>query len=319
MIIAFEVRDDELSYFKDYQNYNIKIVNALLNKANIDLCDNYLGVSIVGNSIIDKDIIDILINKNIKYLSTRTVGLDHIDVKYAKKVGLIVSNSSYPANGVSEFTIMLMLMAIRHTKTMIERTNINDYSLVGLIGNQLSNMTIGVIGTGNIGAMVCKILYGFGCKILAYDNFEKDSLKDIVNYVGFEDLLRDSDLISLHIPYYLNDPYLIDDKEINMMKKGVVIVNCARGQLVSNKALIKGLDNHHIGALALDTFENEKGIIFNDLRLRDIYDKDIVYLRQCKNVIMTPHIAFYTDTNIKEMVRISMDWLIACVNKKESS
>ena len=186
----------------------------------------------------------------------------------------------------------------------------NDYSLQGLTGQELGNQTVGIIGTGCIGQEVIKLLSGFGCKIIAYNRTEKEELKKYVEYVTLEELYRLSDIISLHVPLTEENRYFIDKKAINNMKTGVILINTARGELMNIEALTEGIDSQKIGALGLDVFEKEEGIYHADRKNDILKNRDMVYLRQFPNVVMTQHMAFYTRANIDSMMTWGIEGIL---------
>ncbi|MFI3284553.1 MAG: D-isomer specific 2-hydroxyacid dehydrogenase family protein [Erysipelotrichaceae bacterium] len=321
-IVAFEVREDEQIYFEQMkQKYNettLALFPQKLSEETIGLCEGAMGVSVLGFSLINKVLIDKLVKMGIKYISTRTIGYDHIDVEYAKTHGLIVCNSSYPPNGVAEYTVMLMLMTLRHYKPALYRGQVNNFSLGGLQGRELNDLTVGILGTGKIGSTVIQILSGFGCKILAYDPYPNPLLDEKVTYVEIEDIYREADVISLHVPYFKENYHLINDEEISKMKKGVTIINAARGELISVQALIRGIESEQIGALGLDTVEHEKGLVHIDHKVDILQNRDIAYLRQFPNVVMTPHMAFYTNTATRSMVETSINGIMDLIHTGET-
>lgn len=318
-IAAFEVREDEIEIFKRCQNQykcDIHCSSDILTPEIAKTLRGYDAVTTLGRSNIDATLLDTLLSVGISAYATRTVGMNHIDVAYAKQIGIQVVNVNYPPNGVADYTIMLMLMAIRHFKQAMWRTHVNDYSLRGLLGREINQMTVGVAGTGNIGSQVIKNLSGFGCRILAYDKNVNESIKDLVEYVSFDELLKESDIITFHIPLLEDTYHIIDKVAIQKMKDQVVLINCARGELMDPDALIHGIENQKIGALGLDVFEGEVGIYHEDKRSDIICNPKMAYLRQFPNVIMTQHMAFYTDVAVENMVEGAIKEL--CAIKKDS-
>ena len=166
----------------------------------------------------------------------------------------------------------------------------------------MRSLTVGVVGTGKIGAAVIKNLSGFGCKILACGRHESDELKQYATYVSLEELYHQSDIITLHLPLTPETKHMINHDTIAMMKDQVIIINCARGSLADPDALIEGIESEKIGALGLDVLEREEGIIHVDHRIDIISNQKMAYLRQFRNVTMTPHMAFYTEEAVKSMV-----------------
>ena len=312
-IAIYETRADEKKALKELEmSYELELVmtGKPLNMSTLHLSEGCLAISTLGQSTLDKELLLQLKEMGIKYISTRTIGYNHIDVSYAKKIGLKVCNACYPAKGVAEFTVMLMLLALRNYKPAIWRQNVNDYSLFGLMGKELGNQTVGIIGTGKIGTEVIKILSGFGCKLVAYNLYEVEEVKKYADFVSLDELYAVSDIISLHMPLTSDNYYFIDAHAISKMKNGVVLINTARGELMDIQALTEGIETQKIGALGLDVFENETGIYHVDRKTDILKNRDMVYLRQFPNVVMTQHMAFYTDTNINSMVESGIKGLV---------
>lgn len=314
--ISYETREDERKDFEELSrelNVEVILVEETLNKNTIELAKGCQGITILGHSKIDSFILDKLKELNIKYIATRTVGYNHIDVNYAKNNGIRISNSDYAPNGVSDYTIMLMLMCIRHYKQAMFRGNVNDYSLIGLKGREMKDLTVGVIGTGRIGANVIEGLQGFGCRVFAYDKYTNENLKGKVSYVDLDTIYKECDIITLHTPLLESTYHLINSKSLSKMKDGVILINCARGELMKLPDLIEGIETKKIGALGLDVVENEEGIYHLDRRTDIISNRDMAYLRQFPNVIMTQHMAFYTDAAVNSMVKCALNSLVSFI------
>ena len=243
----------------------------------------------------------------VKYLCCRSVGYDHIDLKKAKELGMRVSNASYPPAGVANYAVMLMLMALRKIMPIMKRAEVQDYSLEGKIGRDISGCTVGIIGTGTIGTAAIKSLSGFGCRILAYDLYPNDTAGQYASYVPLEELLAQSDIISLHTNVTSSSSHLLNDRTLSLCKDGVIIVNTARGKLIDTQALIRSLNAGKVGAAALDVLEHENGLYYYN-RMGDVIQNDeMAILRSCPNVILSPHTAFYTDDAIEHMVRSAFE------------
>lgn len=312
-IAVFEVRDDEKNKLKEIEKNNqVKLIltESILDKNTMDLAKGCEGVSILGHSSLDKKLLKGLADLEVKYISTRTIGYNHIDINAAKELGIRVCNSCYPPHGVAEFAIMLMLLTLRNYKPAMWRQNVNDYSLGGLAGMELGQQTVGIVGTGRIGLEVIKMLSGFGCKIIANSVFESEEVKKYATYVSIEELLTSADVISLHIPLTKENYHMINHKTVKMMKKGVILINTARGELMDIGALTRGIETEKIGGLGLDVFEKEEGIYHSDRKTDIIKNRDMVYLRQFPNVVMTQHMAFYTNINVNSMAEYGIKGLI---------
>ena len=316
-IVVFEKRPYEEKIINEFQKQTgVEIVSTdeILDDKTISLCKNADAITTLGFSKLDKELLDKIKDYGVKYISTRTIGYNHYDLDYAKKLGFKVCNVTYAPNGVADFTIMLMLLTIRKYKPAMWRQNVNDYTLNGLMGKEMRHMTVGVIGTGRIGYTVIKNLSGFGCKILAYDKYQNNSVKEFAEYVDFDKLLKESDIITIHVPLTPENKEIINKNSISKMKDGVVIVNTARSELTNIQDLIEGIETQKIGALALDVFDNEDEIYHHYFSTDIIKNRDMAYLRQFPNVILTQHMAFFTDSAVNEMIINSLNNLLDFYN-----
>lgn len=310
-IFAYEVRADEIGYFERLrQEYGVEIqlsgdVPDENNAAMVSGCE---GVTMLGQGRIDAQLLDAYHSFGVRYLSTRTIGYNHIDLDHAKKIGIHVCNADYAPNGVAEYTIMLMLLCLRHYKPALWRINVNDFSLGGLQGRELRNLTVGVVGTGSIGKQVIRTLQGFGCRILAYSKHPADNVA--AEYADLDTLYAESDLITYHTALTPETFHMVNEESLAKMKDGVIIVNSARGPLMDSAALVPAVERGKIGALALDCIEKEEGIYHMNHRDDILSNRDMAYLRQFPNVVMTPHMAFYTDAAVESMVQCGVEGIL---------
>lgn len=312
-IVAFETREDELipfSRMKDFYDAEITCTDKVLNKHTLSLLENTQAISILGHSKLNRDMLFDLKNRGIYYVSTRTMGYNHIDLTAAAEFGIRVANARYAPNGVADYTVMLILMSLRKYKQAMWRANVNDYSLFGLQGREMRDLTIGIVGTGNIGAQVIRNLSGFGCRIIAFDTRVNQSIEQLVDYVSLDELYSQADVISFHVPLLDSTFRMVSKQSLKKMKDGVILINCSRGELMHIGDVIDAIESRKIGALAMDVFENETGIYHLDRRTDIISNRDMAYIRQFPNVIMTQHIAFYTDTAVAEMVECGVKSLV---------
>ena len=312
-ICVYTLRDDEKKYFRFWEKeLSVELVVSEEDPSDdkLEIVSGCEGVSVLGQTNIGSDLMDNWKSLGVKYLSTRTIGYDHIDIEYARKIGLRVCNVRYSPNGVADFTIMLMLMCLRNYKQALWRGQVNDFSLFGLQGREMKSMTVGVMGTGNIGRVVIQNLEGFSCRILAYDVQQNDWTKTHATYVSLDQLFAESDIITLHLPLLDSTRHIINESSICKMKDGVVIINCARGELADLNALIKGIESTKIGALGLDVIEGEEGIAHVDHRVDIISNQKMAYLRQFRNVVMTQHMAFYTEEAVNDMVKYGLSGIL---------
>ena len=218
-----------------------------------------------------------------------------------------MSHSHYPPEGVANYTIMLMLMATRKMNQIMLRAAAQDYSLQGKMGRDLSNCTVGVIGTGKIGSTVIRHLAGFGCKLLAYDLHPCDEVRSLAEYVPLDELYARSDVITLHLNATPENRHLIDDSAIAQMKPGTLLINTARGTLIDPDALVRGLESGKLGGAGLDVVENENGLCYYNRCGEALPNRELNLLRSFPNVIVSPHTAFYTDVNVASMVQCAFE------------
>jgi D-specific alpha-keto acid dehydrogenase len=238
----------------------------------------------------------------VTYISTRSVGCNHIDVDHAESLGICVETVAYSPDSVADYTLMLMLMAVRHAKSVIRRADMHDYRLNDVRGKELRDLTVGVIGTGRIGGAVMDRLRGFGCRTLAYDTRPTTS----ADYVSLAELLQRSDIVTLHTPLTEETHHLLDRERIEWMKRGAVIVNTARGALLDTEAVVTALEAGRLGGAALDVLEGEEGIFYADCSDRPIESHLLLRLHELPNVLISPHTAYYTDHALSDMVEHSI-------------
>ncbi|WP_125568987.1 D-isomer specific 2-hydroxyacid dehydrogenase family protein [Companilactobacillus insicii] len=320
-ILVYAPRKDEMPYFQNYKidsSISTGYVSDELNLDSVEKSEGYTAVSIPGSNVVDEKVIQELHKNGVKFLAVRSIGFNNIDRKAAEENNIRVSNVTYSTNSVSDFAVMLILMSLRKVKSIIQRNNVQDFSLNGLQGKELRNLTVGIIGTGKIGETVARNLSGFGCKIIAYDLYPKNDLDDLLSYVSLDELLKQSDVISLHVPLFDSNYHIINSDSIDKMKDGVCLINCARGELIDTDALISGLESGKIGSAGLDVMEGELNIFHSDHKLDILHNHNISILRSFSNVILTPHISFYTDQAVSDMVNNSMNSLVSFIETGES-
>ena len=280
----------------------LTITAAPVSEANIELASGNRCISVNHKTQITNSILCALSQAGVAYLSTRSTGCNHIDVDFAQSVGISVENVVYSPDSVADYTLMLMLMVVRNVKSTLSRADMHDYRLNDVRGKELRDMTIGVIGTGRIGAAVMDRLRGFGCQILAYDHHPKTS----ANYVPLDELLQQSDIVTLHTPLNAETNHLLNRQRIEQMKHGAFIINTGRGSLLDTEALIPALESGRLGGAALDVLEGEQGIFYADYRNKPIESKLLLQLQKLPNVLITPHTAYYTDHALRDTIENTM-------------
>ncbi len=306
-IAVYNYRDDEKDLFDFFANqYQVEIV-PIFKGPGLDTVAMAQGcdcISLTSDVYVGKEMIDAYDELGIKFISSRTIGLDHVDLDYAASKGIGVGNVAYSVDGVAETAVMLMLMTLRKTRQIMQRTAANDFTLPGNRGRDLSKSKVGVIGTGKIGKRVIENLQGFGCEILAYDPYQ--SVDAPFNYVELEMLLENCDVITLHIPATKENHHLMDEAAFAKMKDGAVVINTSRGPLIDNKALIASLESGKLAGAGLDVVEGDREIFYRDYRGKIVGHHEMAILNSMPNVTILPHVAFFTEQAVSDMVELGI-------------
>lgn len=300
-ITIFGCEHDEANAFRTLSprfGINPTIISDAVSEANAELVPGNKCISVCHKFEVSAPTIAALQNAGVKYISTRSVGFNHIDVNAAERMGIAVGNVTYSPDSVADYTLMLMLMAIRGAKAIVRSAEKFDYRLDSTRGKELRDMTVGVVGTGRIGEAVIERLQGFGCHVLAYNRGKKLAAE----YVSLDELLQNSDIVTLHVP--LNDEtyHIIGREQMQKMKQGAFLVNTGRGALVDTDALIVALESGKLGGAALDVLEGEEGLFYFDCAEKAIDNQYLLKLQQMPNVIITPHTAYYTERALHDTV-----------------
>ncbi|MFZ5453892.1 MAG: NAD(P)-dependent oxidoreductase [Thermodesulfobacteriota bacterium] len=282
-------------------------------------------LSIGALSLVNQAVLEAL--PHLQLIATRCTGVDHIDVACAKGKGIAVTNvPDYGANTVAEFTFALILTLARRLTTIFERSKQGRLVRQDVRGIDLAGSTLGVIGTGRIGAHVVKIASGFDMHILCCDTYQKQELVERhgARYVPLEELLRSSDIVTIHVPYVPETHHLINRDSITLLKPGALLVNAARGPITETSALLWALENGLLGGLALDSFEGELLWIKESELVHgraDFSPQDYqaafesFYLQRFPNVILTPHNAFNTTQAVQRILQTNLDAILTFIEK----
>jgi D-lactate dehydrogenase len=271
-----------------------------LNSQTAPLAQGCEAVCAFVNDKLDRSCLEVLRNHGIKMIALRSAGFNHVDLKAARDLEIVVARvPGYSPNAVAEYTLGLLLTLNRKIHKSYLRVKELNFSLDGLIGFDLAGKTVGVIGTGKIGTIFARALKALGSEVMVYDQKPSPEFKN----VSLEELFFKSDIISLHVPLTTETKYLINESSINKMKDGVFIINTGRGGLIDTKALISGLKSKKIGGVGLDVYEEEEAFFFQDHSERGINDDTLARLISFPNVLISSHQAFLTKealTNIAE-------------------
>lgn len=303
---------------KDYKNILIDYVDVLLDASTAKLADGYDAVCAFVNMDLHSETLHRLAKYNIKLILMRCAGYNNVDLSVAKKCGITVMRvPSYSPESIAEHAIALALTANRHTHKAYVRVRENDFSLNGLMGTTLFGKTAGIIGTGKIGAAMARICHGFGMKVLAYDVYKNDSLS-FVDYVELNELLKNSDLISLHCPLTKSTHHLINSDTISKMKDGVTLVNTSRGSLIKTEDLINGIRNNKFFAVGLDVYEEENETVYENMSDSILSHSTVARLLSFPNVCVTSHQGFFTKEALFAISKTTLENILAFMNDEKS-
>ena len=282
------------SVINKYKNIEIEYLKTDISPKTARLSKGYDAVCLFVASDVSKEVINIIADCGVKLILLRCAGFNNVDVKAAKKRGItIVRVPDYSPEAVAEHALALAFAVNRHIHKAYIKVRENNFSLMGLTGFNFHGKTAGIIGTGKIGAAMCRACSGIGMKVIAYDKYPSKEL-DFVEYVSLDELLKRSDLISLHCPLLEETYHMIDLKAIEKMKDDVILVNTSRGALISTEDLIKGIRQHKFSGVGLDVYEEEGENVFEN-REDDIMESSITArLLSFPNVIVTSHQGFLT-------------------------
>lgn len=316
-IFAYAMREfDEKGFFEKYSKElgcEYGYTTEYPSPENVELARGYDAISATPCNL-DAEMLDRFYAVGVRYVATRSIGVDHIDLEHAKKLGMGVCHVSYAPETVADYSIMLMLMCCRNICHILERSKVQDYTLKGKMGRDICDCTVGVIGAGQIGRTVIKHLSAFGCRILAYDLYPNEETSKIAEYVSLDQLYAQSDIITLHAPATAENYHLLNEEAFAKMKQDVIIINTARGTLIDTAALIKAIENGKIGHAALDVLEQENGLYYANRMGEPIPNHDLAILRSFPNVILSPHTAFYTEKVVRDMAYKCMKGVLDMMN-----
>ncbi|MGI8602241.1 MAG: 2-hydroxyacid dehydrogenase [Verrucomicrobiales bacterium] len=275
--------------------------------------DGAQAVCVFVNDRLDAPCLEQLHRAGVQLVALRCAGFNNVDLTAAKSLGIAVTRvPAYSPHAVAEHTIALLLTLNRKIHRAFNRVRELNFSLSGLVGFDLHGKTIGLIGTGKIGRIAAQIFRGFGTEVLAHDPLpaQEWAATHSVRYVDLDTLLAASDVISLHVPLLPETHHLLNAQTLARVKPGVFIVNTSRGKLIDTGALIEALKAGRLGGVALDVYEEEEGIFFEDHSGEILYDDDLSLLLNFPNVLITAHQAFLTHEALTEIARVTTANLI---------
>ena len=294
-------------------SHEVVFFEPRLSSQTVELAAGFEVVCVFVHDDLDADCLQRLARGGTKLIALRCAGFNNVDLAAAQRLDLkVVRVPAYSPYAVAEHTIGLMLALNRRLPRAYNRVREGNFALHGLLGFDMHGKTAGIVGTGKIGALVARILHGFGCRLLAHDVQENPDCRDIgVSYVPLDELIRESDIISLHCPLIPATAHIINEAAIDAMRPGVMLINTSRGGLVDTQAVIRGLKSGKIGHLGLDVYEEEDELFFEDLSADVIQDDTFMRLLTFPNVLITGHQAFFTTNALEEIARVTTENIAA--------
>jgi D-lactate dehydrogenase len=310
-VMAMSVRPYERAILESMalrEGHDLTVTEVGLNSLTAALAVGYEGVCAFVNDRLDEQVLATLRDGGTRVVALRSAGFNNVDVAAAERLGLVVLRvPAYSPSAVAEHAVALALALNRHLHRAFTRTREGNFDLAGLVGFDFHGKTVGVVGTGRIGVVFCRIMLGFGCRVLAMDPVpSEECLAMGVEYVEASSLFEASDLISLHCPLTPQTRHLIDDAALARMKPGVMLINTSRGAVVDTAALIRALKAGRLGAVGLDVYEEEGDLFFRDLSDQIIQDDVFARLLTFPNVAITAHQAFLTREALSNIAETTM-------------
>lgn len=307
-VAVYSFHKFEKEYFSDtrFSEHELKLFDTRLSVETAQLAQGCKAVSIFVNDDGSAKVLNELKKKGVDFLALRSAGFNHIDLPAAKKLGIRVARvPDYSPYAVAEHTVALILALNRKLIRAHNRVREMNFTLDGLVGFDIHGKTVGVIGTGKIGYIFAKIMHGFGCEIIACDHFENKELKEKfgIVYTDCATLCAKADIISLHLPLTPETKHIINKNCIQMMKRGVMLINTSRGGLINTPDVIDALKTGRIGYFGMDVYEEEEGLFFEDHSDDILLDDVISRLMTFNNVLITSHQAFLTTTALENIAK----------------
>lgn len=311
-IAVFSTKPYDQEYFERYKNnhdFEFTFFETPLNKYTAKLTAGFNVTCVFVNDKVDNETIKILAENGIGLIALRCAGYNNVDIESATRNKIkVVRVPAYSPEAVAEHAIALILTLNRKTHKAYNRIREGNFSLNNLIGFNLHEKTVGIIGTGKIGATFCRIIKGFGCKIIAFDKYESKELIDLgVNYKPLDEVFKKADIISLHCPLNPETKHIINEESLSLMKNGIMIINTSRGALINTADIINGLANKKIGYLGIDVYEQEENLFFKDLSEMIIQDDLILRLISFPNVLISSHQAYFTREAMEEITTTTLN------------
>ncbi|PTX97956.1 2-hydroxyacid dehydrogenase [Opitutus sp. ER46] len=309
-IAVFDARSYDRSYLQQaaHPGQALQFHEFRLDAETAPIARGAAAVCVFVNDRVDRACLEILRRQEVRHVALRCAGFNNVDLAAAKELGITVTRvPAYSPHAVAEHTVALLLTLNRKIHRAHNRVRELNFSLAGLVGFDLHGKTAGIIGTGKIGRITAEILQGFGVSVLAYDLYPDQAWARArgIRYASLEEVLRASDILSLHTPLTPETHHLVNERTLGLMKPTVTILNTSRGKLIDTGALIQALKNHRVGGVALDVYEEEAGVFYEDLSGQVLQDDELSRLLTFPNVLITSHQAFLTHEALTQIAQVT--------------
>ncbi|RSU04132.1 lactate dehydrogenase [Vagococcus penaei] len=310
-------REDERRFAEKWakdHNVTIEVSTDILSDDTYHLLNGYDGLSLQQTMGIPAEMYEKLSQDGFRQIAQRSAGVDMYDLKEAKKHGISITNvPAYSPNAIAEFTVASALNCLRHMQAIQKRVKNHNFSWdKSILAREVRSLTIGVMGTGRIGQITAQLFAAFGAKVIGYDVYQNPNAENYLTYIdSFDEFLAQSDLLTIHMPLTDDNYHQFNTETFNKMKPGAILLNPARGAIIDTKDLIAALDSGQISCCALDTYENEMPYVTKDWSGKTLNDPILEELINREDVLYTPHIAFYTETAVENLVFGGLD---ACLS-----
>lgn len=313
-VVCYGVRPNEVPFFEKLNKYHfeLKLVEALLNDENVTEAEGCDAVIVRGNCKADRKNLEKIASYGIKHVHTRAVGFNNIDVAAANQLGIDVARvPGYSPNAIAELSLTMAMTLLRHVQYAAAKSATYDFKVTPtMFSKEIRNCKVGIIGTGKIGVTEAQLFKGLGAKVYGYDVFQSDYAKEVVEFVELDELLKESDIVSLHVPYFpgQNDK-MVNAEFLSKMKDGSILINTARGELQDNEAILAALKSGKLEGYGTDVFADETRFFFKSFEKgADIPDATVRELVEMyPRVLVTPHIGSNTDEALSNMISFSFD------------
>lgn len=310
-VAVFSTKTYDRRFLKEHNReygHELSFFDAVLDRTTAALARDFPAVCVFVHDIVDGETLEILRQGGTRLIALRATGYNNVDVQAARSEQItVVRVPAYSPHAVAEHTVALLLSLNRKIYRGYNRVREGNFALEGLMGFDLHGRTVGIVGTGKIGAVVARIMHGFGCRLLAHDRYESPECAALgVDYTGLDALFAESDVITLHCPLVPETRHMIDARAVEKMKYGVTLLNTSRGALIETRAVIDGLKSGKIGYLGLDVYEEESGLFYEDLSNEVLQDDAFARLLTFPNVLITAHQGFFTREAVDNIARTTL-------------